>query len=390
MKKQVIALVAVLTVLGGVAAFVPHASAESKFVSNEKGSIALEKSETHDGAYYAAGQNIVIDGTVKGDLYCAGQSLEINGTVEGDVICAAQTIKLSGTVQQDARLAGQFIDISGEIGRTLTSFGQDVKLGKDASVGGDFNGASQVVTIDGIVAKDLAFGSESMTIAGVVDGDARVTTSALELTSEPAVRGSLEYDSENKQEFSDASVVGEVKFNQVAAGEKNEDAASAIINGFLFLAAAMMATAIIVALVAPRYLERSFGLARRKISLVILSGLAVNFGTPILALTLMFTGVGIPVALMMFAALFIVNVLAFPFAAYFVARALFGQVIHNVVLLIVAGAALLTIAFAIPLLNLLVYLAVVTVGVGSLVVTITNGYRKPHYSIAPVEKRKKQ
>jgi cytoskeletal protein CcmA (bactofilin family) len=389
MKKQLIAVAIVLTVFGGLAALMPQVSAESKFVGSERGNITLAKDKTHNGSYYAAGQDIVIDGIVKGDVYCAGQSLKVNGTVEGDVICAAQVIEINGTVQQDVRLAGQFITVSGSVGRTLTSFGQDVDLTRTATVGGDLNGAAQVLTIDGTVAKDLAFGSETLKITGVVEGSARLTTDTLELTSKPAIKGNLEYDGENRQEISDKSVAGEVKFNQVAAGDNDEDVAGAILNAFLFLAAAMMATAIIVALVAPRYLERSFGLARRKIGLVILSGLAVNFGTPILALTLMFTGVGIPVALMMFAALFIVNVLAFPFAAYFVARALFGQVIHNVVLLIVAGAALLTIAFAIPLLNLLVYLAVVTVGVGSIVVTITNGYRKPHYSIAPVEKRKK-
>ena len=382
MKKYILALGASLVVLGTAVAIMPQVRAESKFIANEDGTVMLAKGQTHTGSYYAAGQDIVIDGTVKGDLYCAGQTVRINGTVEGDVLCAAQTITMPGTVTQDVRVAGQFVTVSGSVGGTFTSFGQDVTLSKGATVGGDLNGAAQAFMIDGSVARDLAVGGDTVKIAGVINGSARIATDSLQLSSQPAIKGNLEYDGSNRQQFSDGSVGGDVKFNQ-ATTNNSDDTASVLLNLFLFIAAAMMVTAIVVALAAPRYLERSFGLVRRKIGLVILSGVAVNFGLPIFALLLMVTGVGLPLGLVLFAALFVLNVLAFPFAAYYLSRALFGQVIHNIVLLIVAGAALLTIALAIPLLNILVYFGIITIGVGGLVVTMTNGYRKPQYSIEP-------
>jgi len=384
MKQRLLIFVAALAVLGGGLAAVPSVNAESSFVSNDD-NVTLAKDDVHNGAYFATSKDIVINGTVNGDVYCAGQSVEVNGTVNGDVICVAQTVKINGTVTQDVRTAAQFVTIAGNVAGTVTSFGQEVEIAKASVIGGDLNGAAQNVTVDGTVKRDLAIGSDSLTISGVVLGSARVNTASMTLKSEPAIKGNLEYNALSEQAITDGAVSGTVKFNQDGASSSDGEAMSTIINLFLFIAGAVMVTAIVIALVAPRFLERSQGLVHKKIGQTILVGVAVNFGLPVFALALALTGVGLPLAFVLFAALLIVNVLAFPFAAYYLSRALFGQVIHNIVLLMIAGIAMVIIAMMIPLVNVLVYFAVLTIGVGGVVLTLTNGYRKPHYSLEQFE-----
>lgn len=381
MKKRIALVTALIAVFGWLFVVGQPAYAVSTFNTKDSGDVVVDKDAVHNGSYYAGGQNIIINGTINGDLYCAGQTVKVNGTVNGDVICGAQKIIINGTVKQDVRSAGQLITIAGQVGGSVSAFGQDITVSKNATIGGDLNGAGQTFTIDGIVGRDVAVAGSELAIDGLVKGNVNGSFETVSLTSKPAIMGSLDYGGQTSQKLADGSVIGEVTFNQIDTSSYNsQDNKSAMLVFYGLLAMSIVVTATVLSLLMPRYYERSFAIARKKIGMVVLVGIAVNAALPIVAIALMFTGVGIPLGVILLVGLALVQLLSFSFAAYYLSRALFGQVIHNVVPLMVVGAAILAILLVIPFAGVVAYIAALVFGTGILVSTVTNGYQKPLYS----------
>lgn len=398
MKRILAFAVVALLAIGGVFAVVPATSAVSAFESNdqESGSVTLAKDTVHDGAFFATAADVVIDGTINGDLYCAGQAITINGTVNGDVLCAGQKITINGTVGQDVRSAGQFVTVSGQVGGTVTAFGQDVTIAKSATVAKDVNGAGQTFTIDGVVEKDFAAGSQKLTVNGTVKGSAHADAEVVSLTSRPAIVGDFTYMSRKEHSFGDGAVGGSVNFTESSYGKDyagdSGDVAGAVLGMLLFIGVMMVVTSVVLAFLMPRYFERSYNLLRSNVGQAILVGLAFAFAVPVLIVVLLFTVIGIPLALLLLAAYFIVKILAIPFAAYYLARIFFGTSINNIVLLVLVGSIILTMLCFVPIINFFVILAAGVVGSGALLMTVTKGYRRPDYSVEqqPVVIKKKK
>lgn len=380
MKKRIALIAVLLTAFGGLFMLGQPANAVSTFNTKDNGDIIVSKDAVHNGSYYTAGNNVVINGTINGDLFCAGQTVKINGTVNGDVLCAAQKITVNGTVSQDVRSAGQTVTINGQIGGSVTAFAQDVEVTKDATIKGDLNGAAQTFAVDGTIGRDVAVAGQSLTIDGLVKGGVNANVETLSLSSKPAVMGGLDYTSPASQDIASGSVLGAVNFTQASteSQKSNNDAGAALVV-YLLIALSFIVAATVLSLVMPRYFERSYAIARKKIGQVVLVGVAVNLGVPVLAVALILTGVGIPLAILLLVALLLVQMLAFSFAAYYLSRAVFGKVVYNVVPLMIVGAAILAILILAPLLNLFVILAMMVIGVGGVVTTVSNGYQKPSY-----------
>lgn len=384
LKKYLVWGAALAVLAGGLFAFAPHANAVSTFKDGGDGNVTLAKSVVHDGAYYVAGQDITIDGTINGDLYCGGQTVRINGTVNGDVLCAAQKIVIDGVVSQDVRSAAQIITVTGKVGGTMTGFAQDIEIAKTATIGGDLNGAAQNVTVDGTVKRDVAVAAEKLAVSGLIEGSAVVGVDSLSLTSTPAVVGGLEYTSPTKQSLDDKSVTGKVTFNQSETTDVDQQqAAQAAAKAAVFALIAFVFSAVVLSLFIPRTFERSYELVRKKSGMVALVGIAAGLGLPVVAGMLFLTVIGIPLGLLTIVGLVLLWLLAFPFAAYYLGRALFGRVIHNVLLLMLAGAVLLGALLLVPVLNVIVFMVMMVAGIGGVIMTMTNGYQKPSYQIAP-------
>ncbi len=390
MKRRVVIVTSILSLFVGALAVVAPTNAISSFNTKDTGEILLAKDAVHNGSYYAAGQDITIDGTITGDLYCAGQNLRITGTVKGDVICAVQKAVIAGTIGQDVRVAGQLVTVSGQVGGTLTSFAQDVELTKGATVAGDLNGAAQTYIVDGTIKRDMAIGAQKLTISGVVEGSASVGAETVQLSSTPAIKGGFDYTSTSKQAIPSGAIVGPVKFTQSETNDHQQSLAGMLVSIVIFIAVTSIVTSVILALVMPRYFERSYTVVRSKLGLAAVVGVAAVLGLPILAAMLLVSGVGALLAILVLAVLVVLNIVAFPFAAYAFARAVFGQVVHNIVLLTLAGSIVLAILLVIPVVNIFAYMAYTAVGVGTVLLTITRGYRKPQYSIVDTAVKQKK
>lgn len=389
--KRILTAAAIVGMLGfGV--FAPHAHAVSTFATNEEdgGAVTLAKDEIKDGAYYAAAQTVTVDGTVNGDVYCAGQHIYINGTVNGDVLCAGQMVTIRGTVSGDVRTAGQMVEIAGTVSGNVSSFSQQTTLASGAIVKGDLNGASQLVTINGVVDKDVVLGAQQLTVGGQVKGDVNVDVEKLTLSSSPAIGGDLAYRSPQDLSIDKARVGGTVAFTRGGdANSSTHDYRRTAMGMVAMFAMTMLVgcvlSAVTLAAVAPRYYERSFNIVNKKLGQAILVGFAVVVGAPMLAILLIMTGVLLPLGVIVFVASALLSLLSFSFAAYYTGRWVFANVVRHSILVMLVGAIILAILALIPVINFITFVAIHILGVGGIVLSVTNGYKKPVYTL-PIKK----
>lgn len=199
----------------------------------------LEAGQTIDDDLYVSAEEVFIDGTVDGDLIAAGGYIEINGTVTGDVILAGVGIKIAGTVGDDARLVGVGIDLAGSIGDDLIMAGvgqpggfsipmqvgnrtvvQGIRLLDANRVGGDtviFGGSAD---ISGRIDGDLVATVGEVNLNARVGGDANLNASALTVTNNSQIEGTLTYSATSEQDLP-GDVAGRIDFEPIVQAQAN-------------------------------------------------------------------------------------------------------------------------------------------------------------------------
>lgn len=207
MKKRSLMIVGLIAVF--LMAIAGTASA-AEFIGDE-GVYRLEAGEVFEDDLYVAGEEVIIDGTVKGDLFVAAAYVEINGTVEGDLFAAGGGVKVTGTVMDDARIAAAGVDFSGIVGDDLFMAGggqpggfafpmdlgngrtvnQGLFVGSTSEIGGDLlvgGGAGQVA---GNVVGDTYIGMGSVTFGAQVGGDVEIGSDLVTFTDDALIDGRL-------------------------------------------------------------------------------------------------------------------------------------------------------------------------------------------------------
>lgn len=342
-------------------------------------SVSLSKDTIHKGSFYATGSQVTIDGRITGSLYCAGGTVTVNGTVEGDVLCAAQKIVINGTVEQDARVAGQFVEIEGSIEGSLSALAQDVRVAKESSIKDDMNGLAQQVTMNGIVGRDVVMGVQLMSLNGEVKGDIDLTTNQIQLGNEATVTGNFNYTSQKELSIDEAKIQGSVSYNPQQHDQKAKS--SQLLTGTTFLLVIMFAvSAMIIALLIPRFLQRSSDLLPQQILQTALVGFAFVFGGPILVASLILSIVLAPIGVALLFGWFAILLLSGIFFAYWVGSELLRSQ-KNVLIRMAGGSAVVMVFYLIPFINALMLFAAVVIGSGMIVATLTNGYKRPNYTV---------
>src|SRR5665647_1160575 len=196
----------------------------------------LSSDTTTNGSYYAAGNTVDINGSVKGDVFCAGQNVTINGPVAGDVICAAQNITINGDVGGNVRLAAQTVNLSGKIGRNATVLAQTLVTNKDSNIAGELMAQAATVTINGTVGGETYGDAQQLTVNGSVGSKVSYTAQTVAIGPAAKLNGGLEYTSSQKADIkSGAQVTGSTKqIVPKTPDTRRQYTQTAVLAGFLF------------------------------------------------------------------------------------------------------------------------------------------------------------
>ena len=339
-------------------------------------SIYVAKDQIIEGNLYAAGLSITVDGTVTGDVICAGQTVNINGTVEGDVICAGQSVNINGAVNGSVRVAGNSININGQIARNVMAFGAAVNLGAEASVGWDMLIGAATGEIRGKVGRDLYGGVASATIAGEIGKDVRLKIdnkksdkSGLIIMDGAIIGGSVVYTDRTEASIASSAVIaGEITHNLPKV--RKEKTITAWGWGRLYSIFSALVVGLVLISLWHKQIKKLTDKMLDKVGPSIGWGVIVMFLTPIIAILLLITLIGMPLAFILIGvwliALFISKILVGILIGRELLKRFWEKKKDSLLLAMVIGIVITWIIFSLPVIGWLLCLVAMWWGVGGI------------------------
>ena len=145
----------------------------------------IAKEVVIDDDVFLSGENIVVDGTIRGSLFASGATITINGTVEGDVLMGGNTIRIT----DQAKIGGNIFfgassaNLSGKIDGSVFGGAASMILSSGGNIARNlFYGGFGLETYPGtLINKDLFAGAYQVLLSGDVGRDINVSAAAVEI-----------------------------------------------------------------------------------------------------------------------------------------------------------------------------------------------------------------
>jgi len=149
--------------------------------------VVVSAGETVQGDLYASGGTVRIEGTVDGDLVAWGGQVQVPGEVTGDVIAGSGNVDISGRVGGDARAGAGQVTVGGSVGEDLVVGSGQLTLSPSGEVGEDLIFGTGQTTLDGRVEGDVLGSTGQYTKRGTVSGTENVNIREREEEAEPTL-----------------------------------------------------------------------------------------------------------------------------------------------------------------------------------------------------------
>lgn len=253
-----------------------------------------DKQVTED--IYKAGGSVQLSVDVEGDIVVAGGILRIANSVSADVLAAGGVINITANTGDDIRAAGGLVSIIGNVGNDVAAAGGLVTLESTSTVGGQAWLAGGIVTMAGSVTQDLKATGGRVILTGTVYGDVEIHADSIEIEPDAVIKGKLIYSAPREVVIPEGAVIeGVVERRQFDPG--NIETWGEAFAGSLKFYLSLALSAILIFLLHPRFatnvVERLGEAPFESLALGFL-GLVV---TPILAILLLVSVLGVPLGL---------------------------------------------------------------------------------------------
>lgn len=309
MKKSFLLLLTTLLIT-----YATPTTVYAKVMSNNEGQVNVAKNEIISDDLWVGAQEVLVEGVIEGDLYAAGEKVTITGSVTGDVFAAGANITVSGKIGQDLYAAGETIILSKAIVTDTTMLaGANVTLDAGTRAGGSLLLAGATINNEATVARTLMMAGGKISNNSAVLGEARLAGQTIMLGDKSNVIKDLNYVYDDKEgSFSNKGKVGGTT-HQTLIPEKyrgnNERMKVAISQASKGALAISFAAAILTGLFLIWAMQPKLLLIASKLESVPVKSLWVGFLitvlTPIILIIPLFSGIGTPLALIIFALYFI-------------------------------------------------------------------------------------
>lgn len=303
------------------------------------------------------GPNIVISEAMARDVLLLGGDIQINSPVAGDVLAAGGNITINAPVGGDVRVAGGQVTINSRVGGNVTVAGGQVSLTPAAEVAGS-----------------LGVWSGQVRLAGTVGGDVYAHVGAgenIQIDSNAIIGGTLTYKAESANAaFVSGTTAQNVIFEQRAI-RQSDFRGLGYFFGLMSLFGALVVGLVFVS-IAPNLLRRSLKESVANPKQNLWWGLLALLAAPVGIVFLLFTLIGVPLALILTAGYIMVIYLAKVFAGLVVGDYImryFKKGSHSVSLLwlMVLGVAGLYIVGRVPFVGWIASALATIWGVGMIV-----------------------
>jgi cytoskeletal protein CcmA (bactofilin family) len=325
---------------------------------------------------YMTGADVRIDRAIDGDLAAAAGRIHIDQPIAGDAVLGAGSIDVQSTIGEDLRGAAGIVTVAGRVGNDVLLAAGRIIFTPAADVQGETWLAAASVSLAGRFASAVRIYAREITVTGETYGALELSAQRIEIGDGARVHGDLVYSSDEEIRIHPLARVGGKVTRKPKRLEANEPARA--LPGLKPLRpltiAALLAFGMLLLAVFPRLTASSVRTLAAAPAKSLGLGTALFFGVPPVAVLLIITIIGIPIAL--------VAILAHALAlgcGYIVTAALLGRGIARAARRPAPAAgwqqyaflaiALLVLALvsSIPYLGVLVLLLACSAGLGAIV-----------------------
>ncbi len=316
-----------------------------------------------------AGSILRLSGDTDKDIFAAANIIDISDTVEGDVFAACSEFTLTGAVEESVRVAGNIIVIDGPVKGNLLVFGNSVRLTENADIDGHVNIYAGTVTMKGTIEKTAHIGAGFVTIDGTFNHTATVEAGEVQfgnsavLENELLVKSPQEPVTSTNTYGTDLITYEQVADQQYESQIYQPEELAGVLSFFVFFkilhlifwSTTFMLLGIVLVIVAPTWTTKIAQHTKENIGKTWLTGALFFFLAPIVAIILMVTVLGLPIAALLMITYSILFVFGRIFIGYFLGRLLVkpkdGDTTSRKVLQFFLGYLILTVLFLIPVLG---------------------------------------
>jgi hypothetical protein len=337
--------------------------------------VVLAADEVHEGWFFASGDQVLILGTVQGDLYVAGGLVQIDGTVNGDLLVAGGSVFIGGRVSDDVRAAGGNIECSGDIGKNLTVAGGNIRLTKTATVEGGVLAAGGDIRLGGVIGESVKAGGGHVQLEGIVGGSVRCAADQISTLPGAAIHGNFQAYVKNSDQaqVSPGTVDGslEVITHKPEAGETILGFSAGHFWFKIFWALSLLLTAVILVLISPGWVESYGDALWKRFGWTLSWGAIGMIITPIVAVALCVTLVGIPLGVLLLVLyLWSLYLTQISLGVVVGQRVFMPESKGRLMLASVAGIVLVQVLTFVPYLGTLVVIAGLVLGFGGILAVV--------------------
>jgi cytoskeletal protein CcmA (bactofilin family) len=276
--------------------------------------------------YFGAGGMLNLTEPVEGDALLAGGHVATASEVRGDLVAAGGEVSVGGAIGDDLYAAGGSVQFDAVVNGNARVAGGDISVGPATIVAGGLSLTGGQVEFEGVAQEYLRASGGSVHLDGEVVGDAEVRAKELLIGPNARIGGRLVYHGPSEPTVAEGAVIsGGLEYHAEDAGRYFQgvqpavrDAATSL-GTFLWFVGVFVAGALFVLLL-PGFTSESAAAIGRKPLPSLGLGLAILLCVPFVALVLLITIIGIPVALLLMSLYLLVLFLGWITAALFVAQ----------------------------------------------------------------------
>ena len=344
---------------------------------------------------FSAGGMVHLTEPVAGDALLAGGQVDIASEVQGDLVVAGGEVSVGGGIGDDLYAAGGEVTVDAIVAGNARVAGGEVEIGPATVIEGGASITGGRVKFDGSVTGYLQATGGDVRLSGAVGGDAMVRSGELHIAPGTRIDGKLVYRGPDAPVVPEgATIAGGVEFHETSANRWVDrdthvavDAGRAV--GSMLWFVGVFAVAALFTAIFPAFSTQAATMIGRDPWTSLGIGLAVLVCMPFVAVVLLITIIGIPLALLLVPVYLVLMFLGWVTAALFLGEKLLelarrGQPVGIGwrILALLAALIALWLLRRIPYAGPLIGLAALSAGIGALVWQLWSRRERPSPAVA--------
>ncbi|HBE80537.1 MAG TPA: hypothetical protein DDW65_22540 [Firmicutes bacterium] len=333
------------------------------------GDETIEKGQVVAGDVLFSGERLEVDGEIKGDLLVWSGEVVINGRIDGSILGVAwDQLIINGQVSGSIRGFANEMKIGGRIDGSITVFAASIETSRQSLIGRGILGTFSNVNLQGTINDSVHLKSAPETkIGGRINGDLQVQGVPPTWQAPLEIAGTVnDYSgvAGNPAKIKGINVRGGYYLHQPRHDSLLPPGIITLISIVWFIGS-LLASLILFRLF-PKTLWQITEPSHYNFRRSILTGLVSLIGIPIVIVILIFTMVGIPLAILL-GLIYLILILFFgiPVNLWF-GRLIFRSRFHPSLMMVLAGILMVLISL-IPIINMAFMLIFLLVGTGMMV-----------------------